>query len=281
MWLAALMLAASVPGSVKAAAPPVGRPIVIGASFDLVSQRLGGTRRINVYLPDDYAADAKRSFPVLFLLDGGEHEDFLHIAGLAQITAAYGEGQEMVVVGIAGVDRRHDLTSPSTVPADLKVAPTSGGAAAYRTFLVDELKPWVAEHYRTSGRSALIGESLAGLFVLESALKAPGGFSDFIAVSPSLWWNHGALAAGAAHDLVAHRHRDQRLFVAFETPPPPPEQAAKDRARQDQLAATLRSARPAGLSVTIVRMSEGHGDIYHPAALRALRTLFAIPAAKR
>jgi hypothetical protein len=255
--------------------PESGRPIVIGRSFTLPSKLLKDDRRINVYLPEHYD-EPGRTFPVLFLLDGGEREDFLHIAALAQITAAYGQGQEMIVVGIEGVDRRHDLTSPSSVAEDLKRAPTSGGAATYRRFLAEELKPWVAARYRTSGQTAIIGESLAGLFVLETFLKQPGSFEDFIAVSPSLWWNGGKLAREAGADLRKAGFSGRRLWIGFETPPPPADEAARERALQAALEAALRAVQPPGLAWTAVHLEEGHGNVYHPAALQALRSLYAV-----
>ena len=251
----------------------VGRPIVIGQSYKLPSRVLGDTRVVNVYLPEGYEGGS-RSFPVLYLLDGGEHEDFFHIAALAQINAAYGQGQELIVVGVEGVDRRHDLTSPSAVSADQKLAPTSGGAAAYRQFLIEELKPWVASHYRTTDRSALIGESLAGLFVLETMLDQPNSFSDFISISPSLWWNDGDLVHSAAPRLRQIRFNGTRLWVGFETPAPPAQTAAKDRALQRQLENAFRTTRPAEPSWNFVRMNETHATIYHPAARSAFRALF-------
>jgi predicted alpha/beta superfamily hydrolase len=280
---ALLFAAAQAPSSEEsAAAPPAAtpaaaaRPIVIGSGYDVQSAVLRGRRRINVYLPEHYS-EAGRSFAVLYLLDGGEKEDFLHIAALAQITAAYGEGEELIVVGIEGVDRRQDLTSPSSLPSDLKRAPTSGGAAEYRRFLTGELKPWVAAHLRTNGRSALIGESLAGLFVLETLLEAPQSFDDYIAVSPSLWWNGGRLAAEAELDLRKKGIGGHRLWIAFETPPPPADEAAKDRARQDSVEAALRKAAPPDLRWTVVRSPESHASIYHPAAWQALRALYGTP----
>jgi predicted alpha/beta superfamily hydrolase len=269
----ALLLAA---GAAHAAPGIEGRPIVAGTSYEIDSALLRGRRRINVALPRGYGQPG-RSFPILYLLDGGEKEDFLPIAGLAQITAAYGAGEEMIVVGIEGVDRRHDLTSPSLIAADRERAPTAGGAEAYRRFLATELKPWVAAHFRTNGRSALIGESLAGLFVLETYLKQPAAFDDYVAVSPSLWWNGGRLVEEAAGDLRARRPQQRRLFLAFETPAPPADAAARERAQQDRLEAALRAAAPDRDSLTIVRSPEGHATIYHPVALQALRTLYATP----
>lgn len=269
------MLCSDLAVAQQAPATAEGRPIVIGTSHKLRSSILGGERTINVRLPDSYG-EAGRSFPVLVLLDGGEKEDFLHIAGLTQITAAYGEGQELILIGVEGVDRRHDLTSPSSVAEDRRRAPTAGGAAQYRRFLAEELKPWISSRFRTDGRMALIGESLAGLFVLETLLLQPTMFNDYIAVSPSLWWNGGSLAKGAAGHLNRGSFAGRRLWLGFDIPSPPADAAARERALQDRLLAALRSGASRGLKSRTARLEEGHSTVYHPAALKALRELYAM-----
>lgn len=263
-------VAAPAESTISSEAP---RPIIIGQSYRIRSTILGSDRVINVQLPEHYG-DAGRTFPVLYLLDGGEHEDFEHIAGLAQINAAYGQGQEMIVVGIEGVDRRHDLTSPSSVPGDLKSAPTSGGAEAYRRFLTEELRAWVQSRFKANGRTALIGESLAGLFVLETFLREPESFSDYIAVSPSLWWNGGKVVSLARQSLRHRSYAGKRLWLALETPAPPADAAAKDRALQRDLEQAFRTEKTNGLSWTIVHSPDGHASIYHPAAVQAFRALY-------
>lgn len=271
---------ATQPATVQTAPPPFpmkpdGQWIIIGESFKLQSRVLGGSRTINVRLPGHYGLPGSRP-TVLVLLDGGEREDFLHIAGLAQITSAWGEGRELIVVGVEGVDRRHDLTSPSSVASDLKAAPTSGGSAAYRRFLVDELKPWIDAHYPLHGSYAIIGESLAGLFVLETLLEEPTAFDDYISVSPSLWWNGGRMSLTAADRVRRVTPAGRRLWIGFDRPSPPADQAARERALQDGLVAALRSSAPAGLAWSAEHLDEGHSTVYHPAALRALRALYAI-----
>lgn len=245
-----------------------GRPIEIGRSYVIPSQVLGGTRRINVYLPPGYT-DGKRGFPVLYLLDGGEAEDFHHITGLAQIAAFNGKTQELIVVGIEGVDRKHDLTSPSKVDQDRQLVPTAGGAEAYRRFLVEELKPWVAAHYRLNGRTALIGESLAGLFTLETFLRAPSSFDDYIAISPSLWWDNEALSREAAADLRSGGFRGRQLYLSVG------DEGGGMQTGVERLVQALKSETPEGLSWRYdPRPEERHDTIYHPAALAALRALF-------
>jgi predicted alpha/beta superfamily hydrolase len=271
--LALALLAAPIVAR-AAPVPDEGKPIVIGQSYELHSTILGGVRRINVYLPPDYAASTK-TYPVLVLLDGGAAEDFHHISGIAQVTGAYGAVEETIVVGIEGVDRRHDLTSPSSDPADLKVAPTSGGAAAYRRFLVEEVKQWIAARYRVS-RTALIGESLAGLFTLETYLRAPASFDDYISVSPSLWWDRSALGKEAAADLArgvsGGSFTGKRLWLAVgdEGTGYPAQQAGTDGA-----VAALKASGVTGWTYH-PHPSEHHDTIYDPAATAAIRSLYAI-----
>ncbi|HWE99106.1 MAG TPA: alpha/beta hydrolase-fold protein [Caulobacteraceae bacterium] len=274
--LVALLIAGGASIAHAAPTPPeAGQPIVIGQSYVISSRVLGGPRRINVYLPADYNQPGRR-FPVLFLLDGGVGEDFVHIAGLAQILGAYGDAQQMIVVGIEGVDRRHDLTEPSAYPEDAKLAPTGGGAAAYRRFLVDEVKPWVAAHYAISGRSALIGESFGGLFVLDTLLREPAAFDDFIAISPSLWWDGGNLSRDAGPALRGLAGAGKRLWLAFEpSPQSPTHDSAAEAEANARLVAALSKAEVTGFSWTIRSMpGETHATILHPAAREALRALY-------
>ena len=276
--LAAAPAIASASAQLGAPSADEGAPIVIGRSHVLRSTILKDERRIAVYLPQHYS-DPSRRFPVIYLLDGGAEEDFHHITGLANISAAYGLTREVIVVGIEGRDRRHDLTAPSSDPADLKVAPTSGGSDPYRRFLVDELKPWVEGRYRTDGHSALMGESLAGLFVVETALRMPQAFDDYIAISPSMWWNREALSREAELDLRSGDFRGRRLWLA-----------AGDEGNYhlemkegtDRLVASLRRVDRPGLTWSYTPMpSETHATIYHPAAMAAIRKLYAAPPASR
>ena len=260
--LALAILALATP----AAALPPGQPIVIGTAYDLSSKVLNQTRRINIRLPEGYAAGA-RTYPVLYLLDGGEAEDFHHITGLAQVGAMNGYLAEIIVVGVADADRKHDLTAPSADPQDLKEVPTQGGSAKFRLFLADELRPWVAANLRTDGRSALMGESLAGLFVVETFLKDPALFDTYVAISPSLWWDGNSLARAAPALLAAQPPGPRRLYLSLGDEGP--------AMGLDPLLAALQAAPPKDLAWRYdPRPEEHHNTIYHPAAQAALRWLY-------
>jgi len=242
-------------------------PLVIGETFTIQSKALGETRRINVYRPQPWGLDPKTPLPVLYMPDGGIGEDFLHVAGLVQVLTGNGSMRPFLLVGIENTERRRDMTGPSNVAEDRKIAPRIGGSAAYRDFLRDELMPQVRQRYATTDERALIGESLAGLFVIETLLQEPALFNSYIALDASLWWNHGALLSGAGKQVPSVARSGARLFLASSGQP----ELAASSAR---LAALLQQASPATLVKYQPLPEETHATIYHPAALQGLRTLF-------
>jgi predicted alpha/beta superfamily hydrolase len=252
---------------VLAAAPAAAqqaKPLAIGETFTMESRALGETRRINVYLPAVYAGSGELRLPVLYMPDGGIAEDFLHVAGLVQVMAGNGTMRPFILVGIENTQRRRDLTGPTSRDEDRSIAPVVGGSAAFRRFIRDELKPLVQSRYRTTNRSAIVGESLAGLFVVETFVLEPDLFDTYIAFDPSLWWNGGSLVGDAVARVTRATHAGRALFLASSS-------QAEIAALTARLAAALRGK--ADVQHTPMP-AESHATIYHPAALVAFRTLF-------
>ena len=241
-----------------AAATPPADPIPAHESFTLASAGLGETRTVNVFLPPEYATDSTRAFPVLYMPDGGLDEDFPHVVNTLDSLARLGEVPPTVVVGVPNTERRRDLTPPTTVAKDSAIAPRVGGAAAFRGFLRDELVPEVTRRYRVTGDRAIVGESLAGLFIVETVLREPALFPRAIAVDPSLWWNHESLLHDAAGLLARPAGTARRLYVTGAN-------AEGNGTTTAQLADTLRAAAPAELAWTYVPRP----DLTHPTIFRA------------
>lgn len=164
-----------------------------GQIHTLSSQVMQETRVLNIYLPDGYHPDSAVVYPVIYLLDGSAHEDYPHIAGLVQFLSMYELMPKAIVVGIANVDRKRDLTFPTSVEKDKLDFPTTGGSATFRRFLATELRPYIDSAFSTSGRNLLIGQSLGGLFAAETLLRQPELFTDYMIISPSFWWDHQSL----------------------------------------------------------------------------------------
>ena len=252
---------------VQAQAASVAEPLVIGQTFTMPSKILGETRRLNVYLPAGYAASATQRLPVLYMPDGGLGEDFLHVAGLLQILVADGSMRPFILVGIENTERRRDLTGPTTSASDQKIAPRVGGSAAFRKFIRQELMPEIQRRYRTTAETAIVGESLAGLFAVETMLLEPALFDTYLAFDPSLWWNNGQLASRAPALLQAYKGSLRRAYLATSS--------QGDTTATRQLAATLNQEAARGFGSRYRAMpEETHSTIYHPAALWAFRLAF-------
>ncbi|MEG2804572.1 alpha/beta hydrolase-fold protein [Stenotrophomonas sp.] len=270
MWPAA----AAQPTQAEPTAPGVtaATPLAIGETFTLASRALGETRRINVYRPTAWNLPADQPLPVLYMPDGGIGEDFLHVAGLVQVLVANGSMRPFLLVGIENTERRRDMTGPTQDPKDRTIAPRVGGAPAFRAFLRTELMPQVRQRHATTGETAIVGESLAGLFVLDTLVREPDLFDTYIALDPSLWWNRGQLLDEAVAQLKAADVRGKQVAIASGNDP----KLAADAAR---FAQAVGAALP-GIDVKQRAMpEETHLTLYHPAALWALRTLFKPVAA--
>ena len=272
--LATLSLALVAPVPAGAADKP--DPLAVGETFTVESKGLKETRRVNVYLPPAYnAAPDTARYPVLYLIDGGIAEDFLHVAGLVQVSSVNGTMRPFILVGIENTKRRRDVTGPTDNPDDKKVSKQVGGSAAFRDFIRDELMPQVKDRYRTTKESAVVGESLAGLFVVETFLLEPELFDTYIAIDPSLWWNDKKLVAGAGEQLAKRPKLEKRLYLATSD-----EKGISEPTTA--LADVLREKAPPGVKWHHEKMpEEGHGTIFHPAALKAFRSEFKPPAVKK
>jgi len=242
-------------------------PLVIGETFTIESRSVGETRRINVYLPPGYADSAGGRFPVLYMPDGGIAEDFLHVAGLVQVSVGNGTMRPFILVGIENTQRRRDMTGPTRNEEDKKIAPRVGGSAAFRAFIRRELMPQVKARYRTTDETAIVGESLAGLFIVETFLKEPDLFDTYIAFDPSLWWNDQGLVNGAGEDLRKRPRASKTLYLANSGEEMTP-------GTMQRFADVLSRNAPQGLRWHLEKMpEERHSTIYHPAALRAFRAV--------
>jgi predicted alpha/beta superfamily hydrolase len=195
IWLAPLVTL--LPQSLSGQAQAPQDPIPAHDSLTITSRVLNEPRLINVHLPAGYDSSSAR-YPVLYMPDGGIYEDFPHVVNTVDSLTALGRIRPVIVVGIPNTERRRDLTGPTRFARDSAIAPHVGGSESFRRFIGDELIPAIDRRYRTTDERAIVGESLAGLFIVETFLREPSLFSHYIAFDPSIWWNKGNLADSSA-----------------------------------------------------------------------------------
>ncbi len=208
MLIAVLGSAQSVAGAPAAAAP--ARPpadtrapaavLLLGSSqFDLPSKISGRTYRIFVYKPLIPAPPS--GYPVIFVTDGNG----MFPLAAAQMALMALAGKAAVVVGIGYPTddfmrpmtlRYRDLTPvtedkalfPTQPP--LAAADQGGGSELFYRFITEELRPAVSATYPLDAhRQTLYGHSLGGLFVLGVMFNHPESFDNYVASSPSIWWD--------------------------------------------------------------------------------------------
>lgn len=249
--------------------PALAAPVVLGETFTIESSVLGEDRRINVFRPTFWGEEIEGPLPVLYMPDGGMAEDFLHIAGLVQVSVSNGTMRPFLLVGIENTERRRDMTGPTENAEDRKIAPRVGGAATFRRFLRNELMPEVRARYVTTNETAIVGESLAGLFVVETLFLESDLFDTYIAVDPSLWWNDADLVEQAAERLRTDFGQAKVLYIASSS-------EAELAALSQRLAEALAANGSSSLHwQRAILPDETHATVYHPAALRAFRNVLA------
>lgn len=261
--LALAFIAFLIGSGAASASSSAAQPLTIGESWVIDSAILKEKRTINVYRPPGLPEHV--ALPVLYMPDGGLAEDFLHIAGLLQVGTANGTIRAFLLVGIENTERRRDLTGPTDIDKDRSIAPKVGGSRAFRSFIRNELMPEVEKRYRVTDERAIVGESLAGLFVIETLIESPDMFDTYIALDPSLWWNAGKLLVQGHYgnrnfngkkNLYIGSSKDGQGFIDRA-------KLADDFEKRDHLNYRYEDW-----------PSETHATIYHPAALKAFRIMF-------
>ncbi|MEH6940621.1 alpha/beta hydrolase [Bacillus sp. JJ722] len=142
-------------------------------------------------------------YPIIYVLDGNAYFQTFQEAVRVQSGRSEKTGvNPAIVVGIGyqseesfdTENRVYDFTPPDTI-VDLPKRPNgepwpkSGGAEYLLRFIEGELKPSLQKRYEIDMKQqTLFGHSLGGLFTLY-ALFLRSSFQNYIACSPSIWWN--------------------------------------------------------------------------------------------
>jgi predicted alpha/beta superfamily hydrolase len=158
-------------------------------SFTIDSPQLNCSKKIWMYLPNEYAT-SKKKYPVIYMHDGQNLFD--------SKTSYVGEwnidekldslNAQVIVVGIEhGNEKRIDELTP------YKNEKYGGGYGDnYLEFIVKTLKPKIDSTYRTklnTVNTVIMGSSLGGLISYYALLKYPEVFGKAGVFSPAFWIN--------------------------------------------------------------------------------------------
>jgi predicted alpha/beta superfamily hydrolase len=159
------------------------------STFTIVAPQLNTSKKIWVYLPQNYKASTKK-YPVIYLHDGQNLFDAkTSYAGEWNIDETLDSIHANVI--IIGIENSAEKRIEELTP--FKNEKYGGGKAdAYLDFIVNTLKPKIDATYRTktnTHNTCIMGSSLGGLTSFYAALKYPDIFGKVGCFSPSFWFN--------------------------------------------------------------------------------------------
>ncbi|WP_371186667.1 alpha/beta hydrolase-fold protein [Thalassotalea maritima] len=187
----------------------------LGKTLTIDSNVLGQQRELLVSLPSNYQTEKFYHYPVLYITDADSQ--FNHIA--ATIELLNGTISPMIVVGIKQQERMAEL-APFAFDKSL-----SQSSDKFRRFIIDEVKPFISQQYRTANFSMLSGHSIGGAFVLNAYYQDKDSFDGFLALSPTLAWGNEQLLTMLPE--VYKQQEQPKLATVFEgqSPFPTPKQS--------------------------------------------------------
>ena len=236
---------------------------------ELRSSNVDQTFEVSVALPRAPTPD--RSYPVLYFTDANVYLPMLNdIVSLMQLAE---ELPEMIIVGIGYPigdfftdDRARDLFQElrrrDLLPEE--------GAAAFLSFLRDELMPFVDERYATDPADrTYFGYSAGGQFGLHTLFHQPETFTRYVIGSPGVRRNRDAWLRLESEYAHGHSARKARVFLSIGALEPGVEDVTA-------LGAALAGRGHQGLELsTVVIEQETHYSGSSVAMNRGLRAVFA------
>lgn len=176
----------------------------------------GRQYQLHIGLPESYAKEPNRRYPVVFVTDA--YWDFAKITAIAGSLVYDKVVPEFITVGIgyAGEDLNYgQLRTWELPPVSLDGTANSGHAADFLRTIETVIIPLVERDYRIdSSCRVLAGASLGGLFTLYTMYTKPELFQGYIAASPAIIVGNDWLLGYENEFVKSGRSLKTRLYVA-------------------------------------------------------------------
>ena len=190
--------------------------------WNLTIPKLSGDaqRRAYVYLPASYQEDPDRRYPVMYMFDGHNvffDEDATY--GKSWGTNQYMEssGKELIIVAVE-CNHEGNCRLEEYSPINFEnstLGKIKGRGRIYMNWMVNTLKPYIDETYRTLPdrcNTIIAGSSMGGLMALYGACVYNHVFQRAACLSPSLWVSPGKVLEMVAR---AHIRRDTCIYIDY------------------------------------------------------------------
>jgi uncharacterized protein len=246
--------------------------------FSIKSKYVAGENYIiQVGLPIGYAP-SKKSYPVLYVLDGDK--SFGMTKEIADWQMWSQEIKDIIVVGISygqGMDawwqKRARDYSHCADTINVKWVKEAGGADNFLKFVKNELFPVINQNYKTNQDSiAIMGLSLGGMLGTYILFTQPELFKGYIIIAPGLGWNNNSILKMEDEFYKNHKELNKLLYMAY---------GSLDNNKvlvvnpSKDFMQTIQKRNYAGLKfVPEVLEGETHISVYATALTHGLKTVF-------
>ena len=176
-------------------------------------------RNVRVYLPRGYTQNTSRRYPVLYLHDGQNVFDpggpFGSWSADATATREIAQGRMREAILVA-IDNNANRIAEYMPPTD-SYQGTQGRGAAYASFVINNVRPFIDANYRTLNdpkNTLVLGSSLGGLISLYFAREF-STFGKIGVLSPAFW-----IAPNYIGQVTAGAKKPLRVYLDFGTAEP-------------------------------------------------------------
>lgn len=298
--LGVLLAMAAVPVAAQQLVPR-DFPVKDVESFSLESPSMGRRYDIVVGLPEAYAANPAKAWPVLVVTDG--NATFTTARDAARNLTSQGDIGGLIVVSIGtpleGGDsawtrrRIHEFSPPDWPMTDrfgqlvrrlcettrVPAGECTGGAPKFLRFIESEVLPLVQAKYRVDpAQLGLFGVSAGGFFASWAIFQPESPFTTYIISSPAMAYGDGEIYRQEAKYADGHKDLKAGIYLAsgtLEMDHPELEGVGQIVSGQMRLGAALRGRKYPGLRLySEMHQGLGHSDAAGTTLVRGMRLLY-------
>ena len=189
---------------------------------DFIYSPKGKNRPLHIWLPDNYY-DSTQFYPVMYFFDGHNlftNEDATYGKSWGMMDFLTGWRKDMIVVGIeCGHDGYERLSEYLPYPAakGSHFAPFAPMGEATMDWIVQEIKPYIDEHFRTipfRECTAIGGSSMGGIMALYAGVHYNRWFSKAACISTAMGFCMNPVMDDIRRSNISP---DSRFFLSWGT----------------------------------------------------------------
>jgi len=250
--------------------------------IDFHAKANGKDYEVYVKLPESYADNPGKKYPLIVLTDGQYAFSLLSSINwrMSERNQVY---EQSIIVGISyskrddiSKSRVRDFTPPASTDEKFKnKADESGRADLYVQFIAEELLPYLMSHYSVdTTKKIYAGHSYGGLLGTYILFTQPNLFDYYLIGSPSLWFNNKVMFNLEANYAKANKDLKAKVFIAAGNEEQDPKFGMLNSMRALEKQLKMRQYPQLSL-VTRTLSNEGHLSVYPTFITQGL--LWALP----